>query len=106
MEKELCRLTIHEADKLLKRKRVSSLELTEAVLRRIEVEEKLKAFVTVSPALVRQQVRKVDGRSRSGDFSPLTGIPARSKGNFCTKEVRTTYRSRMLGKFTPFIALQ
>ncbi len=48
-------MTIHEADKLMKRKRSFSIELMEAVLRRrIEVVEKLKAFVTMSPDIVRQ----------------------------------------------------
>ena len=42
-------LTIHEAHRLLKDKKLSSVELTKACLKRVkEVEPKLKALVTVT----------------------------------------------------------
>ena len=42
-------LTIHESKELLEKKEINSLELTQSSLDRIEeVEEKIKAFVTVT----------------------------------------------------------
>ena len=43
-------LTIHEAHELLVKKKISSVELTQQLLKRIEaLEPKVKSFVTVTP---------------------------------------------------------
>jgi len=95
-------LTIHQAHQLLKDKEVSSLELTEAVLKRIaEVEEKVHAIVTVSEDLALSQAKQADERIRNGDLTPLTGVPALIKDNMCTEGIRTTCSSRMLENFVP-----
>ena len=95
-------LTIHEAHELLKKGEVSSLELTKAALERIdEVEDKLRAFVTVTGELALAQARQADERIKAGEFSPLTGIPAMIKDNMCTKGTRTTCSSKMLENFVP-----
>jgi aspartyl-tRNA(Asn)/glutamyl-tRNA(Gln) amidotransferase subunit A len=87
---------------LLKNGEVSSLELTEAVLRRIaEVEGKLHAFVTVTEDLALEQARRADEQVRADEASPLCGIPALIKDNICTRGVRTTCSSRMLENFVP-----
>ena len=62
MEEERWRLAVHETDKLLMRKETSSLELTEVVLRCIEVGEELEAFVTVLLLLrANRLVRRMEG---------------------------------------------
>ncbi|HEY49523.1 MAG TPA: Asp-tRNA(Asn)/Glu-tRNA(Gln) amidotransferase subunit GatA [Dehalococcoidia bacterium] len=95
-------LSIHEAHELLAKGEVSSVELTEAALQRIdEVEEKLRAFVTVTRELALEQARHADERIKSGEFSVLTGIPAMIKDNMCTRGTRTTCASRMLESFVP-----
>jgi len=95
-------LTVHEASELLRRREISSVELTEAVLRRIEaVEPKVHAFITLTPDLARQQAREADERLGRGEADPLTGIPAQIKDVLCTKGVRTTAGSRILHNFVP-----
>ncbi len=99
---ELCYLTAHEAQELLRRRELSSVELTQEVLRRIEqVEEKLKAFVTVTADLALEQARQADEHLRQNGAAPLFGIPAAIKDNICTKGVRTTCSSRILENFVP-----
>ena len=95
-------LTIHEAHQLLKKRELSSLELTKAVLERIhQVEDKVRSFVTVTEDVALDQARQDDERIKAGKLSPLTGIPALIKDNMCTKGVKTTCSSKMLGNFVP-----
>ena len=99
---ELCYLTAHEAQELLRRRELSSIELTQEVLKRIEqVEEKLKAFVTITADLALEQARRADEHLWQDGAAPLLGIPAAIKDNICTKGVRTTCSSRMLENFVP-----
>ncbi len=95
-------LTIHEAHQLLKKRELSSLELTKAVLDRIhQVEDKVRSFVTVTEDVALDQARQADERIKAGNMSPLTGIPALIKDNMCTRGVKTTCSSKMLGNFVP-----
>ena len=95
-------LRIWEASKLLKAREFSSVELTRACLARIqEVEPKLQALVTVTEDLALSQARAADALIAAGEAGALTGIPVVIKDNICTKGVRTTCSSKMLGNFVP-----
>jgi len=95
-------LTIHEAHGLLKGKKLSSVELTKACLKRIkEVEPRLKALVSVTEELALKQAEKADQLIAKGDTNPLTGIPVVLKDVLCTKGVKTTCSSKMLENFVP-----
>jgi aspartyl-tRNA(Asn)/glutamyl-tRNA(Gln) amidotransferase subunit A len=99
---DLCRLTIHEAGDLLRRREISSPELTQACLDRIAaVDPAVRAFVTVCADQALQQAEEADRRIRNDEATPLTGIPATIKDNMCTRGVRTTCSSRMLEGFVP-----
>jgi len=96
------RLTIHEAHQLLKDKKLSSVELTKACLKRVkEVEPKVKALVTMTGEAALKQAEKADKRIAKGDINPLTGVPVVIKDVLCTKGVRTTCSSKMLENFIP-----
>ena len=95
-------LTIHEAHQLLKKRELSSVELTKGVLERIHhVEDKVRCFVTITEDAALAQAREADERIKAGKLSPLTGIPALIKDNMCTRGVKTTCSSKMLGNFVP-----
>ena len=99
---DLPHLTAHEARGLLDRREISSQELTRAVLDRISrVEERVKAFVTVTEEIALDQAAEADRRIAAGDVRPLTGIPMQIKDNMCTRGVLTSCSSRMLEKFVP-----
>ena len=95
-------LTVHEAQELLQRGDVSSVELTEAVLERTEsLEDRVRAFVTVTGERARADARQADLLLREEKGSPLTGIPMQIKDLISTRGILTTCASRMLEKFIP-----
>ena len=100
---ELYQLTIAEAGEMLRRRAISSVELTNAYLDRIRaVEGQVKAYTLVTDDLALRQAAEADRRFAHGaTVSPLTGIPLAIKDVISTKGVRTTCGSRMLENFVP-----
>jgi aspartyl-tRNA(Asn)/glutamyl-tRNA(Gln) amidotransferase subunit A len=99
---DLTQITIHEARRLLREKKVSSVELTKAYMERIKhVEPKVRAFVSVTEDLALTQARRADELIAAGRGKSLTGIPIAIKDVICTRGVRTTCSSRMLENFVP-----
>ena len=102
MPSNLYDLTLHEARELLNGRQVSSLELTQAMLDRVQqVEPQIKAFVTVTEETALQQAREADDALARGEVNPLAGVPIQIKDNICTRGVPTTCSSRMLESFVP-----
>jgi aspartyl-tRNA(Asn)/glutamyl-tRNA(Gln) amidotransferase subunit A len=100
---ETINLTLEDAAALVRDRRVSPLELTEACLSRIEaVEPRLNAFVTVTADLARAQAREAGDEIAAGRYrGPLHGIPVAVKDLFATKGIRTTAGSRILADWIP-----
>src|SRR6185312_14702280 len=102
MASELNRLTITEARERLRRREISARELTRACLDRIAaVEPRVNAFITVSASEAMAQAEDADRRLARGDAPDLCGIPLGIKDIYCTRGVRTTCASKILGDFTP-----
>lgn len=101
----LYELTIHEAAEMLRRQQISSVELTEAVLDRIvAVDNRVRAYLTLTPELALEQAREADQRLKEyspGAASPLLGVPVAIKDVLCTSGIPTTCGSRILEGFVP-----
>ncbi|PRB80249.1 Asp-tRNA(Asn)/Glu-tRNA(Gln) amidotransferase subunit GatA [Pseudomonas sp. MYb185] len=92
--------TLAGLSQALHSKAISSVELTEHYLRRIEqFDGALNSFITVTPELALEQARAADARLADGSAGPLTGIPLAHKDLFCTQGVRTSCGSKMLDNF-------
>jgi aspartyl-tRNA(Asn)/glutamyl-tRNA(Gln) amidotransferase subunit A len=100
---DLWQLTITEAAEALRRREISSVELTRAHLDRIgAVEGKVRAFVTVTEHQALRAAEQIDTRRREGqELGPLAGIPLAIKDVIVTEGVTTTCSSRMLEHFIP-----
>src|SRR5947208_14301788 len=100
---DLRSLTITGAGRLLRARKLSSMELTRACLDRIQqLDGTLKAFITVTADLALAQARRADREIAKRAYrGPLHGIPVTLKDIYCTRGIRTTAGSRILGDFVP-----
>jgi aspartyl-tRNA(Asn)/glutamyl-tRNA(Gln) amidotransferase subunit A len=102
---DLTQLTIQQANDLLCRRQVSSVELTEAVLDRIvALDNDIKAYLTLTPEAAMDQAAEADRRRAaegSDETSPLLGIPLAIKDVISTRGTPTTCGSRILEGYVP-----
>jgi aspartyl-tRNA(Asn)/glutamyl-tRNA(Gln) amidotransferase subunit A len=78
----------------------SSVEITQALLQRIQQLDPIyNSFITVTPEQALAQARAADARRAAGNASLWTGVPMAHKDIFCTDGVLTTCGSRMLSNF-------
>jgi aspartyl-tRNA(Asn)/glutamyl-tRNA(Gln) amidotransferase subunit A len=87
----------------LKAREVSSLEVTDAVLTRLEqLEGRLNAFITITAEQARAAARQADAEIARGEYrGPLHGVPVTIKDMFNTVGVRTTGGSKILAGWVP-----
>jgi aspartyl-tRNA(Asn)/glutamyl-tRNA(Gln) amidotransferase subunit A len=99
---ELYNLTISEARLAMERGEISPVELTNAIFKRIDaVEEKIKAYVTLTREKALTQAIQAENRIKKGVKETLLGIPMAIKDNMCTEGTRTTCSSKILENFIP-----
>jgi aspartyl-tRNA(Asn)/glutamyl-tRNA(Gln) amidotransferase subunit A len=85
---------------MLANKEISSVELTQAYLQRIDaLNPEINAYITVDAEKSLAQAKAADQRIAAGQAVPLTGIPIAQKDIFVAKGWRTTCGSRMLENF-------
>src|SRR6185503_15681762 len=91
----LAGLTLAEASARLRAGTVSSTDLVNACLARIEVyNPKVNAYITVTRDQALAQAKALDAEQRAGKLrGPLHGIPIALKDNIDTAGVRTTAAS-------------
>jgi aspartyl-tRNA(Asn)/glutamyl-tRNA(Gln) amidotransferase subunit A len=100
---ELHYLTIREASNRISRKQLSPVELTQAILARIDqVEPKIHAFITLTREQALESARTAEADIMAGRYrGPLHGIPVAVKDTHYTKGIRSTGASPVLADFIP-----
>jgi aspartyl-tRNA(Asn)/glutamyl-tRNA(Gln) amidotransferase subunit A len=103
---ELVWLTAAEARRLLDQKKISSVDLTEAHLDRIDaIDGPVHAYLHVMTDVARSQAIEADARISRGEAGILTGIPVALKDVLVTVDAPTTAASKMLeGYQSPYDA--
>ncbi len=98
---DLTQLTLAAARDGLAKKEFSALELTQAHIDRVSASSALNAYVLETPEKALAMAADSDKRIAAGEARPLEGLPIGVKDLFCTKDVRTTACSNILGDFIP-----
>jgi aspartyl-tRNA(Asn)/glutamyl-tRNA(Gln) amidotransferase subunit A len=91
--------TVAELSRALARRETSSVELTRALLERINKYKDLNAFITVDLERSLAQAKAADARIARGEGGALTGIPIAQKDIFCADGWLTTCGSKILSNF-------
>lgn len=100
---DLCCRPLTEAAELVRRREVSPVEVTDAVLDRIErIGPSLNCYITVLADQARRRARELEELLAAGTYlGPLHGIPLSLKDNIATAGVRTTAGSPILADWVP-----
>jgi aspartyl-tRNA(Asn)/glutamyl-tRNA(Gln) amidotransferase subunit A len=100
---ELAFLTVAEASRLIARRELSPVELTEACLNRIAtLDSQLDSFVTVTAERARAEAKAAEAAIlAAGPRSRLHGVPYCLKDIFDTAGIRTTAMSKLLADNVP-----
>jgi aspartyl-tRNA(Asn)/glutamyl-tRNA(Gln) amidotransferase subunit A len=100
---ELHWLTIADAARLIETRRLSPVELTDALLARIEaLDPQLNAFLLPTPEKAREQAKAAEREITAGRYrGPLHGIPFGLKDIYATAGIRTTSHSKICENLVP-----
>lgn len=103
MANDLASLSLKQASNLIRTKKTSPVELTQACLATTETfNPKTNAFITVMREQALAQARVLEKEQAAGKFrSPLHGIPVALKDNIDTAGTRTTAASKTLSGNIP-----
>jgi aspartyl-tRNA(Asn)/glutamyl-tRNA(Gln) amidotransferase subunit A len=98
---DLTAMTLAEARDAIRARKISSRELTGAFVKAIELARPLNAFISEAGEQALLDADAADRRIAAGKMGALEGLPLAIKDLFCTKGVKTTAGSRILGNFVP-----
>jgi aspartyl-tRNA(Asn)/glutamyl-tRNA(Gln) amidotransferase subunit A len=85
---------------MLQAKQISSAELTQEFLQRIDQHNpEINAYITIDAERSLAQAKAADARIAAGNAAPLTGIPIAQKDIFVANGWKTTCGSKMLDTF-------
>jgi len=100
---EICKMSALEMRDAIKAKRLSPVEIVDALLQRIEkINPVINAYCTVVAEKARQEAKQAEKKVMQGDdVGPLHGVPVSIKDLMFTKGIRTTGGTKMYENFVP-----
>jgi len=102
-KKDICFMPAWEMGEKIKAQELSSLEITEMIIERIEkINPIINAYCTTTFNLARELAKKADEAVKKGEkLGLLHGIPTSIKDLMYTKGIRTTWGSKIYENFVP-----
>ncbi len=100
---DITKMTALEIAQAIKSGAVTSADAVKAVLGKIEeTDGSVNAYITVCGEQALNKAKEVQLKIESGELaSPLAGVPVSIKDNICTKGIKTSCASKILGEFKP-----
>ncbi len=100
---DLKSLTIDAARDVIRDRRESAAAVVEAHYSKIAADDpQIGAFLTLSKDRASAKAEEIDFKASKGDpLPPLAGVPVGIKDVLCTRGVRTTAGSKILGNYIP-----
>jgi aspartyl-tRNA(Asn)/glutamyl-tRNA(Gln) amidotransferase subunit A len=100
---DVSKLTIKHVSKLIASREISSVELVDTTIEKIEkLNPKLNSFITIIDQSARTEAERADLLIKQGKYlGPLHGIPISLKDLIYIKGVRSTSGSKILADFVP-----
>lgn len=100
---DILNMTALELGSAIKRGEISSPEAVARVFDAIETKDKaINAYITLNRDQALERAAVVQQKIERDELtSPLAGVPVAIKDNICTKGIKTTCASKILGDFTP-----
>ena len=96
---DITELTLNEIVTNIKKKKISSTEVTKSFVERSEKSKKLNVYITENFSSAIEQAKKFD--ENPNYELKLPGIPIAVKDLFCTDGIKTTAGSKILNNFIP-----
>ncbi len=102
-KEEICYMSACDMVDVIKRQELTSLEITETIIERIEkINPIINAYCTPTFDLAREMAKKADEAVKKGDkLGALHGIPTSIKDLIQTKGIRTTFGSKIYENYVP-----
>lgn len=91
--------SLAQLSKALHNRELSSVELTQHYINKIQSNKDLNAFISLDEENALKEAQSADSVLMNGHGKVLTGIPMALKDLFCTKRLKTTCASKMLANF-------
>jgi len=100
---DICYMSASEMFKKIKTQEMSSLEITETIIERIQkINPLVNAYCTPTFDIAREMAKKADLSVKEGkEIGPLNGIPLSIKDLMMTKGIKTTFGSKLYENFIP-----
>ncbi len=102
-KEDICFMPASQMLKAIKTQELTSLEITETIIERIErINSIINAYCTPTFDLAREMAKKADDAVKKGEkLGSLHGIPTSIKDLNLTKGIRTTFGSKIFENFIP-----